>query len=113
MEHAPIEALLGREMPHTGHKRPPPRLILRPLGKDVVDGRVVESRCPPGVGRYGQALPLPARVEPPEEKVKDAVRAQCALWPALGHREVRQDMYLSKSNFIFPVLLPQAARRGL
>ena len=44
-----------------------------------------------GVCRHGQALPLHARVEHPEDQVKDAVIAQFALWPALGHREMRQD----------------------
>ena len=66
---------------------PPPVITF----KDFVDGRVVDSRCPSGVCRYGQALPLHARVEPPEDQVKDAVIAQFALWPALGHREVRQE----------------------
>ena len=44
MEHAEIELLLDREMPHTGHKRLPERAIIRQFGKDFVDGRVVNSR---------------------------------------------------------------------
>jgi hypothetical protein len=34
MEHAEIELLLNREMPHTGHKRLPERAIIGPCGKD-------------------------------------------------------------------------------
>jgi len=44
MEHAQIEPLLNREMPHTGHKRLPERAIIRPFGKDFVDGRIVDGR---------------------------------------------------------------------
>jgi hypothetical protein len=32
MEHAEIELLFGREMPHTGHKRLPERPIIGPFG---------------------------------------------------------------------------------
>ena len=32
MEHAEIELLLGRQMPHTGYKRLPERAIIRPSG---------------------------------------------------------------------------------
>jgi hypothetical protein len=54
MEHAEIELLLDREMPHTSHKRLPERAIIRPSGKDFVDGRVVDGWLPIGVVRYGQ-----------------------------------------------------------
>lgn len=84
MEHAEIELLLTREMPHTGHKRLPERAIIRPFGKDFVDGRVVNGRFAVGVVWYGQALPLHPRVEHPEDEVKDSVIAQFALWSALG-----------------------------
>src|SRR5215467_10684481 len=94
MEHAEIELLLNREMPHTGHKRLPERAIIGPFGKDFVDGRVVNRWCPVGVCWHGQALPLHSGVEDPEDEVKDPVIAQFALWPALGHREVRQDKCL-------------------
>ena len=57
MEHAEIELLLGREMPHIGHKRLPERAIIRPFGKDFVDRRVMNRWCPIGVLRHGQALP--------------------------------------------------------
>src|SRR5215475_3821405 len=33
-------------------------------------------------------------VEHPQDEVKDAIIAQFALWPTLGHREVRQDKCL-------------------
>src|SRR5262249_49222526 len=91
MEHAEIELLLGREIPYTGHKRLPERPIIGPCGTDFVDGRIVDSWFPSGVRWHRQALPLHARVEHPEDQVKDAVRAQVALWPALGHREVWQE----------------------
>ena len=57
--------------------------------KDFVDGRIVDSRFPSGVCWHRQALPLHARVEHPEDQVKDAMIAQFALWTTLGHREVR------------------------
>src|SRR5438445_10044459 len=48
MEHADIELLLYREMPHTGHKRLPERPIIGPFGKDFVDGRVMGGQGCPG-----------------------------------------------------------------
>ena len=84
MEHAEIELLLGREMPHTRHKRLPERPIIGPFRKDFVDGRIVNGRCPVSVCRYGQALPLHSGVEHPQNEVKDPVIAQFALGPALG-----------------------------
>jgi hypothetical protein len=42
-----------------------------------------------GICRDGQALPLHPRIEDPQDEVKDATIAQCALWTSLGHREVR------------------------
>jgi len=94
MEHGEIKLLLGREMPHTGHKRLPQRPIIGPFGKDFVEGRVVKSWFPVGVFRYRQALPLHARIQDPQDKVKDLIRAQCALWAPLGHGEVRQEKCL-------------------
>ena len=62
MEHAQIEVLLGREMPHTGHKRPPQRPIIGPFGKDFVDGRVVDGRFPKvesvGTDRHFHCIPV-------------------------------------------------------
>ena len=91
MEHAEIELLLDREMPHTGHKRLPERSIIRPSGKDFVDGRVMNGRFAIGVGRsyeFGdRAKPNKASKRP----FKDAMIAQFALRTALGHGEVRQD----------------------
>jgi hypothetical protein len=58
MEHAEIELLLNREMPHTSHKRLPERAIIRPFGKDFVDGRRVNGRFALRVMWNGQALPL-------------------------------------------------------
>src|SRR5256886_10021395 len=91
MEHAEIELLLDRERPHTGHKHLPERSIIRPFGKDFVDGRIVNGRLALNVVWNGQALPLHPGVERPQDEVKDAIIAQCALRSPLGHREVRQD----------------------
>ena len=68
MEHADIELLLYREMPHTGHKRLPERPIIGPFGKDFVDGRVVDGRLALGVLRHGQTLPLHPGVEHPQDE---------------------------------------------
>jgi len=84
MEHAEIELLLGREMPHTGHERLPERPIIGPSGKDFVDSRIVNGRLALGVVRHGQTLPLHPGVEHPQDEVKDAVIAQFALGTALG-----------------------------
>ena len=89
MEHAEIEWLLGREMPHTGHKRLPERAIIRPFGKDFVDGRIVNGRLALCIVWNGQALPLHPRIKHPQNEVEDAVIAQFALRSPLGHREVR------------------------
>src|SRR5438876_8984062 len=91
MEYTDIELLLGREMPHTGHKRLPERAIIRPFGKDFVDGRIVDGRFALRVVWNGQALPLHPGVEHPQDEVKDAIIAQFALRSPLGHGEVRQD----------------------
>ena len=85
MEHAEIEPFLGREMPHTGDKRLPERSIIHPSGKDFVHGRVVNGRLALGVLRHRQALPLHPRVEDPSDEITDAVIAQLALRPPLGH----------------------------
>jgi hypothetical protein len=84
MEHAEIELLLDREMPHTGHKRLPERAITRPFRKDFVDGRVVNGRLALRVVWNGQALPLHPGVEQPQDEVKDAIIAQFALRAPLG-----------------------------
>ena len=84
MEHAEIELLRGREMPHTGHKRLPERSIIRPFRKDFVDGRVVNGRLALCVVWNGQALPLHPRVEDPQDEIKDAIIAQFALRSPLG-----------------------------
>jgi len=65
MEHAQIELLLGREMPHAGHKRLPERTVIRPPGKDFVDGRVVNDWFPRGVCWHRQVLPTASRYRAP------------------------------------------------
>src|SRR5215475_12138299 len=94
MEHAEIELLRGREMPHTGHKRLPQRPIIGPSGKDFVDSRIVNGRLALGVLWHGQTLPLHPGVKHPQDEVEDAVIAQFALRTTPGHREVRQDKCL-------------------
>src|SRR5712691_5739204 len=94
MEDTEVEFLGFREMGHTGHECLPERPIIGPFGKDFVDGRVVNGRFPSGVCWHRQALPLHPCVEHPQDAVKDAMIAQFALWPALGHGEVRQDKCL-------------------
>ena len=84
MEHGKIEVLLCREMPHTGYERLPERPVIRPFGKDFVDGRIVDGRLALGVLWYGQALPLHPGVEHPQDEVKDAIIAQFALRSTLG-----------------------------
>jgi hypothetical protein len=84
MEHAEIKLLLGRQMPHTGHKRPPQRPIIGPFGKDFVHGRVVNGRLALGVVRHGQTLPLHPGVEDPQDEIEDAIIAQFALRSPLG-----------------------------
>jgi hypothetical protein len=91
VEHAVVEVLFGGEMGPTGEERLPERSIIGPSGKDFVDGRLVNGRCPIGVLRHGQALPLHSRVADPQDEVQDAMVAQLALRPTLGHREVRED----------------------
>src|SRR3989442_1301516 len=94
MEHADVELFLGREMPYTRHKRLPERPIIGPSGKDFVDGRIVDGRLALGIVRHRQTLPLHSGVAPPQDEVQDPIRAQFALWTALGHREVRQEKCL-------------------
>ena len=53
MEHGEIELLLCSEMLHTGYERLPQRPVIRPFGKDFVDGRVVDGRLAMGVLWYG------------------------------------------------------------
>src|SRR5918912_711222 len=62
MEHTEVELLLGREMPHTGHKRLPEGPIISPFGKNLVDSCVVDSRLALGVVRDGEGLPLHPRI---------------------------------------------------
>jgi hypothetical protein len=65
MQYAEVKVLLGGKMRHTGNERLLKRAIIRPFGKDFVDGRVVDGRLALGVLRYGQALPLHARIQDP------------------------------------------------
>ena len=50
MQHAQIEALLGREMPHTGHKCPPQRVMHAPIYEPATLHGVGLRVEEPGVG---------------------------------------------------------------
>ncbi|OLE23850.1 MAG: hypothetical protein AUI36_33240 [Cyanobacteria bacterium 13_1_40CM_2_61_4] len=58
MQHAGVEVLLGRQMPHTGNERLPERAIIGPFREDSVDGRVMDGRFAMRIFRNGQTLPL-------------------------------------------------------
>jgi len=90
MEYPDVEVMLDREMPHTRHKGLPQRSIIGPSRKHFVDRRIVDGRLALGVVRDGQALPLHARVEHPQNEVEDAMIAQFTLGSPLGQREVGQ-----------------------
>jgi hypothetical protein len=92
--HAGIEVLRGGTMGHTGGACLAQRPISSPFREDCVDGRVMDGWVATGLCRYGQALPLPPRREAPHDEMKDTIRAQCARETSLGHREVREDIYL-------------------
>ncbi len=94
VEHAEIKLVVVRQMLHTGDEGLLKGAVIRPLGKDFVDRRVVDGRLAMGVCRYGQAFPLHARVEHPQDQVEDAMIAEFTLGSALRHGEVREDKLL-------------------
>jgi hypothetical protein len=92
MQDTEVEVLLLGEVRHTRHKGLPERSIIGPFGKDFVDRCVVDGWCALGVCGYGEALPLHACIQEPQNVVEDAMIAQFtlgSLGSALGHREVR------------------------
>ncbi len=94
MEHTGIALCLSRQRPHTGEERRPECPSISPCGKDVVDGRLVHGRCPVGVCRHGQALPVHPGGEDPEDEIADARRAPCALWArAWASRGTAREMF--------------------
>ena len=64
-------------------------MVISPLGKDFVDGGIVDFSFALAVFGHGQTLPLHAGIEEPQNEVKDLVIAEFALGAALGHGEVR------------------------
>src|SRR5215475_5471689 len=94
MQHAGVELLLLREMPYTRDERLLERPIVGPFGKRSVDVGVVDVRRASGTFWNGQALPLHAGIEHPQDEVKEAMIADFALRTALGHREVREDKFV-------------------
>jgi hypothetical protein len=91
MEYAYVEPLLFREMPHTGDERLLERPIIGPFGKGSIDVRVVNGWFASRACRNGQALPLHAGIEHPQDEVKEAMIAEFTLWATFGPREVRED----------------------
>jgi hypothetical protein len=51
----------------------------------------MDGRFALGVLWYGQALPLQACIEDPQNEVESVVIAEFAFWPALEHQEMRED----------------------
>ena len=91
MKDAEIKAVLLRQMPHAGDEGLIERAIVGPPGEHLVDRRVVDHGGPVASQGDWQALPLHTRVEHPLDQIEDAVIAEFAFRPALGHREVRED----------------------
>ena len=61
MEHAKIELLLNREMPHARQERLPQRPIIGPFGKDFVHGRVMDGWFALGIfgtGKHFHCIPV-------------------------------------------------------
>ena len=80
-------------MRHTGDKGLLKGTVIRPAGKDFVDGGVVD-----GIGairglRDRQTLPLHAGVEHPQDQIEDTVIAELTLGTPFGHGEVGQDQF--------------------
>jgi len=94
MEHAEVELLRCRKMPHAGHECLLERTIIGPFDEDSVYVRVMEFRLAMDVFRYGQAFPLHPRIEHLQDEVKDPIIVQFILWATLGHREVREDKFM-------------------
>ena len=93
MEHAEVKLLLVCEMGHTGHKRLLERAVIGPFGKGSVDGGVVDFGLASGVFGNGQAFPLHAGIEDPQDEIKEAMIADFARRTPLGPREVREDKF--------------------
>jgi hypothetical protein len=91
MQPAEVEFLLCGEMSHTGDDRRLERPVLSSLGKCPVDVGVMNFRRAIGTFRDWQALPRHPHIQHPQNEVEEAMLAQFALRPALGHREVRED----------------------
>ena len=73
----------------TLHRSKPISLRSTPFRQGAGDIRVMDGRLALGVCGEGEALPLHPGIEHPSDEVKDALIAQFALGPTLGHGEVR------------------------
>ena len=110
MQNTEIELVVCRQMRHTGNEGLLQRTVVRPAGKDFVDGGVVD-----GIGairglRDRQALPLHAGVEHPQDQIEDTVIAEFTLGTTFRHGEVRQD---KRSELYFRQLDGNGRGRGL
>jgi hypothetical protein len=85
MQHAEVEFLLFGEMGYTGDERLLERPVISPFGKGSVDIGVMNFRLAIGTFRNGHARPLHPRIQHPQNEVEEAMIAQFALRPALGH----------------------------
>ncbi|HEY5864864.1 MAG TPA: hypothetical protein VI542_04825 [Candidatus Tectomicrobia bacterium] len=83
-----------REIRHAGDEGLLQGAVIRPLGEDFVDRRVVNGRLATGVCRHGQAFPLHPGIEQPQDQIEDAMIAEFTLGAALRHGEVREDKLL-------------------
>jgi len=78
-------------MGYTGRERLLERPIIGPFGTGSIDVRVVNGWFASRAFRNGQALPLHAGIEHPQDEVKEVMIAEFALWTTFGHREVWED----------------------
>jgi hypothetical protein len=93
MAYAEVKFLLVREVPHTGRKRLLERPIISPFGKGAIDVGVGYGRLALGVLRDWPAVPLPPRLEYPQDAVQETLIAEFTLRTPLRHREVREDQF--------------------
>src|SRR5215831_18933563 len=80
-------------MGYTGRERLLERPVIQPFGKGSVDAGVVNVWFASGVFRNGQAFPLHAGIEDPQDEVEQAMIAEFGCWTPFGPREMREDKF--------------------
>jgi hypothetical protein len=93
MQNAEIKRVVRRQMLHPGNDGMLQRTIVRPAGKDFVDGGIMDDMGVVRRFRHGQTLPWHAGIEHPPDEVEDVVIAEFAPGATFGYREVRQDKF--------------------